>query len=412
MVVQIVRNAGFRKVFMSLFDHIDMLPEDPILSLGPLYDRDERENKANLGVGSYKDERGNPFILETVKNAEKRILDQNLDKEYQLIDGQKQFRLSCKDLILNSIPSFDRDRFYIAETIGASGALRIGAEFLNMLNYKKAYLPSPTWANHKNLLSRGGLEINEYPYLTKQEADIDLDKLLASIQQMNKGDIILLHGCCQNPTGVDPTDEEWKEISHLIKERGIIPFFDLAYHGFKDDLEKDLFSLIQFITDGHEFFVSYSFSKNMGLYGERIGFLGVCAENKTAAKKIGTHIKRLIRGAYSTPPCHGQRIVTTILNDKDLKNSWNQELNTMKNRIHSMRKKLVSGLMKKQSALDFSPILRQHGLFTMLPISKEEVQKLRKDWGLYMPSSGRINVAGLTDNNIDHCIDAICSILS
>ncbi|MCB1111638.1 MAG: aspartate/tyrosine/aromatic aminotransferase [Chlamydiales bacterium] len=397
---------------MSFFESIEMLPDDPILSITPLYAADPRPHKANLGVGSYKNADGNPLVLNCVKKAEETILKQNLNKEYLPIDGLAELRRHSLSLIFgNNNAAIKNGEIYNAQTIGASGALRVGAEFLAEKGDRTVYLSHPSWSNHRSIFSQAGHKINYYPYYDSATHALDFDKLRQAISEIPPGSVILLHACCHNPTGLDPTDDQWRELSQLIKKYKILPFFDFAYQGFKNGLDADAFAIRLFADEGHEMLVANSYSKNFGLYGERIGSLSIVTHNKDTAAKVGSHIKRLVRSNYSSPPIHGARIIATILGDSALREEWEHELANMRSRIHEMRKALVAGLLAKgDGKTDFSFMNKQSGLFSYTGLDKDQVHFLRQENGIYMPSNGRINVAGLTWKNIDYCIESILAV--
>ncbi len=327
---------------MSVFSKIDLLPADPILGIPPLFAADKRENKVNLGVGAYRDARGTPHVLDVVRKAEKILLEKNLNKEYLPIDGDAVYRQKTLDLILGE-DSPHKERACAAQTVGGSGALKIGGEFLKIVSPEaKIYLSRPTWGNHRLIFSRCGYQIEEYEYYRGHR--LDFEAMKASLKEAPPKSIIILHGSCHNPTGMDPSPEQWKELSHLIKEKELFPFFDLAYQGFGDNLETDAFAIRQFAGDGHEMAIATSHAKNFGLYGERVGHLAFLAADPADLPKIASHIKRTIRSIYSSPPLQGARIVSTILDSHELTEEWQGELAAMRNRIVEMRNAFANEL--------------------------------------------------------------------
>ena len=393
---------------MSLFNALEILPEDPILGLTPLFNADPRPNKINLGVGSYKDDQGRPVVLKAVQQAEKTILEQNLNKEYLPIDGDSTLRHELLKLILGeNSPLIKNNQTYSAQTIGASGALRIGAEFLRQIGIGTVALSNPTWSNHIALMERGGLKTCFYDYYNKEENILDFDKLYESLKKLPKKSAVLLHACCHNPTGMDPTSEQWEELSRLIKSLNLVPFFDFAYQGFDQGFDEDAYGVRTFVKDGHEFLIAYSFSKNFGLYGERVGGLCFVGHDSRVIEKIQTNIKVIIRGNYSNPPLQGSRIIKTILTTPELKTEWLKELSEMRDRLKKIRGELLGRIATFQNIKNFEFLKKQKGMFGFLGLEKEQVHLLRHKHGIYMPDSGRISFPGLNSDNLENFINAL-----
>jgi len=393
---------------MTLLNSIEMLPDDPIFGLIPLFNADSRSEKINLSVGSYKDANGNPLVLSSIRKAEEHIIAQQLNKEYQPIDGDPTYRHETLKLIFGENSSLVKNEgVYAAQTIGASGALRIGAEFLQQMGISKIAVSSPTWANHMALLGRAGLEVLDYSYYNDKTHDLEYDNMCMSIRALPRNSAILFHGCCHNPTGIDPTPEQWQELSQIVKETGLIPFFDFAYQGFRNNLDEDAQGIRIFAADGHQMLVAYSYSKNFGLYGERVGAICTVTHDKEISEKVKSNIKRIVRGNYSSPPLHSARIVKTVLTTPELKSEWLEELANMRNRIHDTRKALIAKLHSNGNIGDFQFMSKQRGMFGFMGLSKDQVQMLRNEHGIYMPNSGRINIAGLNPHNISTFIDAL-----
>lgn len=396
---------------MSFFNDIPQLPEDPILGLPILFNADIRPKKINLGIGAYKTAEGLPLVLTSVRKAEQSLLQKQFNKEYLPIEGDAEFlRYSLALLFGTDCLPIQSGQFFTAQTVGGASALRIAGEFLVKHVSKLIFIPQPTWTNHRQIFEMANLKVGSYPYIDNQTTLLDFKGLVNAIRNIPKRSIILLHGCCHNPTGIDPTFEQWKELSHLIKLQQLIPIFDMAYQGFGDDLDKDAQAIRYFANEGHEMFVAYSFSKNFGLYGERVGFLTVCCSKKEIVPKIGSQIKALIRGNYSNPPIHGARIVATILKSLELSSEWKMELRNMRERIQEMRKSLVSSLLVGTDK-NFSFILQQKGLFSFLGLTAEQVLRLRHDYAIYMSDNGRINNAGITIQNIPEITKAISAVI-
>lgn len=397
---------------MPFFNDIPELPTDPILGLPILFAADSRPNKINLGVGAYKTAEGQPIVLTSVRKAENQILQKRLNKEYLPIDGDVELLRCALMLLLGSeSPLLQTGNFFAAQTVGGASALRIGGEFLSKLISKTIFLSQPSWSNHKQIFERAGFNVGSYPYFQPQTCLLDYLGMCEAIKNMPAGSVILLHGCCHNPTGIDPTLEQWKELSELIKKQQLIPFFDIAYQGFGQDLDQDAEAIRYFVKEGHEMLVAYSFSKNFGLYGERVGFLTVTCAKKESVPKVGSQIKSIIRANYSNPPLHGARIVSTILKSHELTLEWKTELNNMSERIREMRKALIAALLVKGQDRNFAFMHQQNGLFSFTGLNPEQVQRLRDEKAIYMPSNGRINIAGLNTQNVSYVAAALLSVM-
>jgi len=396
---------------MSFFDSIDTLPEDPIFSLQAAFIADAHHKKVNLGIGAYKDATGNSTVLTAVQKAEKFILDSHLNKDYLPIAGEKHYIHETAKLI------FGQDQIKIndgsifgAQTVGGTAALRVGGEFLTQNKNQKIYLPNMTWANHRLVFQKAGLNVDTYPYYNPLSHELDFNEMCNFLKKLNPGSIIVLHGTAHNPTGINPTLDQWKVLSSLIKNARLFPFFDIAYQGFGTSLEADAEPIRLFVNDQHQLLAAYTYAKNMGLYGERVGAIFAVTNKEENAFKIGTHIKQIIRGMYSNPPLHGARIVQTILQNKHLKSEWIHELDSMRERVNEMRKAFVTGLLSKGSDSYFNFLIKeQSGLFLYTGLNETKVHRLRQNFGIYAPE-GRINVAGLNSNNMDYIIDSILSV--
>lgn len=396
---------------MPFFNDIPQLPDDPILGLPIAFAADPRPNKINLGIGSYKTAEGLPLVLSCVRKAESLLLQKPLTKEYLPIEGDAEFlRCSLQLLLGSDSPLWSSGQYFAAQSVGGASALRIGGEFLAKLVSKTIFLSQPSWSNHKQIFERSGLNVGSYPYFDPQTNLLDYQGMCVAIKNMPPGSVILLHGCCHNPTGIDPSFEQWKELSNLIKQQKVIPFFDIAYQGFGEGLEQDADAIRYFVSEGHEMLIAYSFSKNFGLYGERVGFLTVICSQQNIVAKVGSQIKSLIRGNYSNPPLHGERIVSTILKSHELTLEWKTELSNMCERVKEMRKALIAALLVKGQDRNFAYMHQQKGLFSFLGLTPEQVQYLRKEKAIYMPSNGRINIAGL-NHNVSYVAEALLSVI-
>jgi aspartate/tyrosine/aromatic aminotransferase len=393
---------------MSFFGSVPLLPEDPILSLPSAFAADERPFKVNVGVGSYKTAEGLPLLLTAVRKAEQLILQKQTNKEYLSIEGDAEFLKFSMELLFGSTPI---QHAFAAQTVGGSGALRIGGEFLARLITKTIFIPQPTWQNHKQIFEKALLQVESYPYYDFQKHTIDFTGMCEAIAKMPKKSAIVLHACCHNPTGMDPSIEQWRMLSKLIQQQQLIPFFDVAYQGFGNALDQDVEAVRLFAQEGHEMLIAYSFAKNMGLYGERAGFFTILTSNPEATFKSASQIRMFIRGNYSSPPLHAARIVTTILKNSELRLEWEDELKNMRDRINEMHQAFVATLLVKSKHIDFSYMRKQQGLFSFCGLTTEQVRRLKEEWAIYMPTNGRLNVAGLTTNNMEYVAESIAAVI-
>lgn len=396
---------------MSFFDSISQLPEDPILGIGPAFAADPRPNKINLGIGSYKDGAGLPFVLTSVKKAEALLLERPLSKEYLPIEGNPQFIEEVQRLIFGrDYPEGFGGRAVTVQTVGGTGALRLGAEFLSEESSKGIFIPNPSWANHKMIFGKSGMKVHTYRYYDPMAHRIDFAGMCSDIELMPPGSTLLLHTCCHNPTGVDLSMEQWEEVFKLVNQRRVIPFFDLAYQGFKHSIDEDPAPIRMFVEKGQELLAANSFSKNFGLYGERVGTLTLVTEHKEAARRVSSHLKQLVRGLYSSPPRHGEEVILEILRVPALRDLWLSELAGMRERLLLMRKGLAEGLGASSENKDWSFLLRQNGFFSYLGLDEGEVHRLLTAHAIYMPSGGRINVGGLNEHNLGTVVRAILEV--
>jgi len=396
---------------MPFFDTIELLPDDPILGLSAIFKADPHKEKVNLGIGVYQDSEGKPYVLNSVKEAEALIQKKLLSKEYLPIEGDPEYLEEGLKLVYGSHSKLlHAGEIAAAQSIGGSSALRIGGDFLAQELSRIIFLSDPSWSNHKGIFSRAGMKIEYYKYYDETQHRIDFAGLCASIKLMPPASVILLQPCCHNPSGMDLSFDQWQILSDLIKKQRIFPFFDIAYQGFGQDIEEDAKPIRYFVEQGHELIVAQSFSKNFGLYGERVGIVSFVTHNKETAKKILSKIKLIIRESYSNPPLHGAKIVATILKTPALKTEWMNEVQNMRNRVKEMRQSLSADLVEKSIHKDFTFLSRQQGLFSFSGLNKQQVMRLREERGVYMVSNGRINVAGLNPGNLDYVIDSILSV--
>lgn len=396
-----------------MFEKITAAPADPILGLTDIFRADARPNKINLGIGVYKDETGNTPVLTSVKKAEQYLLENETTKNYLGIEGIPAFASCTQELLFGKESPIVADRrARTAQTPGGTGGLRVAADFIaNQTSAKRIWISNPSWPNHKNVFSAVGLEVLEYAYYDAANHALDFDGLLSSLKQAQAGDVVLFHGCCHNPTGIDPTPEQWAQLAELSVANGWLPLFDFAYQGFANGLEEDAQGLRIFAAKHKELIVASSYSKNFGLYNERVGACTIVAADAETADRAFSQVKAAIRANYSNPPSHGAAVVATILGNDALRAMWEQELTDMRQRIHRMRQLFVNTLQEKGAQQDFSFIIQQNGMFSFSGLTKEQVLRLREEFGVYAVNSGRVNVAGMTPDNMAPLCEAIVAVL-
>lgn len=395
----------------SVFANVVRAPEDPILGVTVAYNKDQSPNKLNLGVGAYRTEEGKPLVLNVVKRAEQMLVnDQSRVKEYLPIVGLADFnKLSAKLIFGADSPAIQENRVATVQCLSGTGSLRVGGEFLARHYHERTlYIPQPTWGNHPKIFTLAGLSVKTYRYYNPETRGLDFEGMLEDLGSAPSGAIVLLHACAHNPTGVDPTIEQWEQIRQLMRSKSLLPFFDSAYQGFASgSLDADAQSVRIFVTDGGECLAAQSYAKNMGLYGERVGALSIVCKTADAASKVESQLKLVIRPMYSSPPLHGASIVAAILKDSDLYNEWTLELKAMADRIISMRQKLFDALQAKGTPGDWSHIVKQIGMFTFTGLNSEQVTFMTNEYHIYMTSDGRISMAGLSSRTVPHLADAI-----
>lgn len=398
---------------MSVFENIEMAPTDPIFGLTEEFKKDSNPEKMNLGAGVYKDAEGQTPVLSSVKKAEARLLEKETNKSYLPIEGLSAFNSAVQQLLFGEDHEIvTTGRAATAQTPGGTGALRAAADFIHRnLPGAKIWVSDPTWVNHQKIFAAAGLEIKTYPYFDAATNNLDFAGMLSTLERIPAGDVVLLHGCCHNPSGVDPDNGQWESIAGVVADRGLLPLLDFAYQGFGEGLREDAGGLLALCRPGVELFVASSYSKNFSLYGERVGALTVVSENGEASARALSQIKLSIRASYSNPPTHGAAIVSTILGDPDLRREWQDEVRTMRDRINDMRRLFVETLADKKAGRDFSFIARQRGMFSFSGLSSDQVEVLREKHAIYVVRSGRINVAGMTESTMDRLCEAIASVL-
>ncbi len=392
---------------------IDMAPKDPILGVTEAYVADQNPKKVNLGVGVYTDDNGKVPLLDCVREAEDVGVSSGTPKSYLPIDGLAAYDNAVKELIFSKASTpLQEKRIVTVQAIGGSGGLKIGADFLRQIcPGATAWISDPSWENHRALFEGAGFPVKSYPYYDPKTHGLDFAGMLGALKKMPAGDVAILHSCCHNPTGVDLTQEQWRQVLEVVKSRGIVPFLDLAYQGFAESADADAYAPRLFAEAMHPVFLSSSFSKSFSLYGERAGALSVVAGSADEAARALSHLKRVVRTNYSNPPAHGSAIVAKILISPDLRAQWDKELGAMRERIKAMRKALVEGIHRRVPGSDFSFILQQRGMFSYSGLTREQVLRLRSEYSIYTIETGRICVAALTTKNIDYVADAIAEVI-
>jgi len=397
-----------------MFQDIKKFPDDPILGLTERFEADPNPDKINLGVGVYKDEHGDTPLLECVRRAEASLIERHESKSYLGIAGIPELGPCVQKLLFGADHEIVRSkRAATAQSPGGTGALRVAGDFIHrVLPRARIWLSDPTWANHGNIFRAAGVEARSYPYYDAQSRRLAFGEMVEALAQVPPEDVVLFHACCHNPTGVDPTLEQWRQLADLAVQRGFLPLFDFAYQGFGDGLDEDASGLRAFASPGRELLVAGSFSKNFGLYKERAGALTVVAATAEAVAQPFSHIKACIRANYSNPPAHGGAIVTAVLRDPDLRDLWVREVATMRDRINGMRKLFVETLAAGGVKRDFGFLADQRGMFSFSGLTGDQVRALRERYSIYVVGSGRINVAGMTSRNMDRLCQAIAEVLA
>ena len=397
----------------SMFSAVEMAPRDPILGINDAFAADTKPDKVNLGVGVYYDDNGKLPLLQCVQAAEKLMMDSPKPRGYLPIDGIAAYDSAVKALVFGAESEpVKSGRIATAQGIGGTGGLKIGADFLKKLKPNATVLISdPSWENHRALFIQAGFEVQSHPYYDAVKRGINFEGMLAALNAAAAGTIVVLHACCHNPTGYDITPEQWDQVIAVVKARGLTPFLDMAYQGFGYGIVEDGAAVAKFVAAGLSFFVSTSFSKSFSLYGERVGALSVLCASKEEADRVLSQLKLVIRTNYSNPQIHGGTVVAIVLNTPALRAQWETELTEMRLRIKAMRQKLVDGLKAAGVAQDMSFITDQIGMFSYSGLSKEQMQRLRSESGVYGTDAGRMCVAALNSKNIDHVCAAIAKVV-
>jgi aromatic-amino-acid transaminase len=385
-----------------------MAPSDPILGVTEAFVADKNPRKVNLGVGVYTDDAGRIPLLECVRRAEDQRMKTAPHRGYLPIDGLAAYDGAVQELLFGS----RKETIVTVQAVGGTGGLRIGADFLKVLNPEaEVRISDPSWENHRQLFEAAGFTVNSYPYYDARTHGVDFPAMEAALGGMRAGTVVVLHACCHNPTGVDLDESEWKTVFDLVRSRGLIPFLDLAYQGFAEGLEADAFPARLFAGEMSPVLLASSFSKSFSIYGERVGALSVVAGSAEEAKRVLSQLKRVVRANYSNPPTHGSQIVATVLANPELRRLWEKELGEMRERMKAMRRLLVEKIKARVPSADFDFVLRQRGMFSYSGLSKEQVRRLREEYSIYTIDTGRICIAALTTGNVDYVADAIAKVI-
>ena len=398
----------------SMFAAVEMAPRDPILGLTEAFNADTRSAKVNLGVGVYYDDDGRVPLLEAVREAERQRLEKQPARAYLPIEGFAAYNQAVQGLLFGGAsPLTAAGRVATFEALGGTGGLRIGADFLRrLLPTAEVWISDPSWENHRALFEAAGFKVNAYAYYEAASHGVNFSGMKASLEALPAGSIVVLHACCHNPTGVDLTADQWSQVVDTVRARGLVAFLDMAYQGFGDGIAEDALALNLFAASGLNFLVSSSFSKSFSLYGERVGALSVVTSDRDETARVVSQVKRTIRTNYSSPPTHGAAVVAAVLSTPALRATWERELASMRERIRSMRSGLVDRLRSRGVNRDFSFVIRQRGMFSYSGLSRDQVDVLREQYGIYAISTGRICLAALNSRNIDYVADSIAKVLS
>jgi aromatic-amino-acid transaminase len=390
-----------------------MAPKDPILGVTEAFVADQNPKKVNLGVGVYTDDNGKVPLLECVRRAEEIRVKSGTPKSYLPIDGLAAYDRAVRELVFSPFSiAIKENRVVTVQALGGTGGLKVGADFLRLVSpVAKVWISEPSWENHRALFEGAGFTLQSYPYYDPASHGLNFNGMLAALKAMPAGSIVVLHSCCHNPTGVDLSQPQWRQVLEVVMARGLVPFLDLAYQGFADGTDADAYAPRLFAGATQPVFLSSSYSKSFSLYGERVGALSVVAGTADEAARVLSQLKRIVRTNYSNPPTHGCDIVARVLATPELRTLWDQELAAMRDRIKAMRKALVDGIQKRVPGADFSFILQQRGMFSYSGLTQGQVGRLQAEFSIYAIDTGRICVAALTSKNIGYVADAIATVI-
>ncbi|MEQ6290636.1 aromatic amino acid transaminase [Vogesella sp. GCM10023246] len=396
-----------------MFAHVEAYAGDPILTLVETFNKDTRSPKVNLGIGLYYDEEGRIPLLPSVQKAEAQRVAVAGNRSYQPMEGAANYRAAVQALLWGAgHDAVQAGRIATIQTIGGSGALKIGADLLKRyFPQSEVWVSSPTWDNHRAMFEGAGFVVHDYPYYDAATGGVKFDDMLACFKQLPAKSVVLLHPCCHNPTGVDLSNAQWEQVIEVVKQRDLLPFLDIAYQGFGDSLEADAFAIRAMTAAGVSFFVSNSFSKNLSFYGERCGGLSVVCQDAEEAERVLGQMKATVRRNYSSPPTHGGQVTALVMNEPALRSEWEGEVTEMRERIKAMRQKLYEVISAKVPGRDFSYFIKQRGMFSYTGLTPEQVDRLREEFAVYLVRSGRMCVAGLNSRNVEYVADAMAEVL-
>ena len=398
----------------SLFAAVQMAPRDPILGVTEAFVADTNPAKVNLGVGIYTDDTGKVPLLECVRRAERALVEAATPRSYLPIDGLAAYDKAVQALVFGAGNAvITEKRVITAQALGGTGGLKLGADLLKRISPDaQVWISDPSWENHRALFEGAGFTVNTYPYYHAASHGLDFDGMIATLRGLPAGAIVLLHACCHNPTGVDLNPDQWNTVIATVRERGLVPFLDIAYQGFADGIDADASAVRAFAASGIPMLVSNSFSKSFSLYGERVGALSIVAASPDEAARLLSQLKRVIRSNYSNPPTHGGKVVAAVLDSPELRTLWEQELGTMRERIRAMRSALVNALEQKVPGADYDYVLHQRGMFSYSGLTKAQVDRLRTEFSVYAIDTGRICVAALNTRNVGYVADAVAKVIA
>ncbi len=396
-----------------MFQHVEAYAGDPILTLVETFNKDTRNPKVNLGIGLYYDEEGRIPLLPSVQKAEARRVAEAGPRSYQPMEGAANYRTAVQQLLWGAgHEAVQAGRIATIQTIGGSGALKIGADLLKRyFPDSEVWVSAPTWDNHRAMFEGAGFVVRDYPYYDAASGGVKFDDMIACFKALPARTVVLLHPCCHNPTGVDLSPAQWEQVIEVVKQRDLLPFMDIAYQGFGDSLEEDAFAIRAMTAAGVSFFVSNSFSKNLSFYGERCGGLSVVCQDAEEAARVLGQMKATVRRNYSSPPTHGGQVTALVMTEPALRAEWEGEVTEMRERIKAMRQKLYAVLSAKVPGRDFSYFIKQRGMFSYTGLTPEQVDRLREEFAVYLVRSGRMCVAGLNSRNVEYVADAMAEVL-
>jgi aromatic-amino-acid transaminase len=392
---------------------VELAPRDPILGLTETFVADKNPRKVNLGVGVYYDDEGKVPLLECVRRAERMLVEQAAPRSYLPIDGLPAYDRAVQALVFGAdARALKEGRIVTVQALGGTGGLKVGADFLRRLApAAEAWVSEPTWENHRGLFENAGFKVRTYPYYDARTHGVDFAAMMTALGSLPAGSVVVLHACCHNPTGVDLSSEQWTAVIDVVVSRGLLPFLDFAYQGFGDGIEADAAAVRRFAELGIPVFVSSSFSKSLSLYGERVGSLNVVATTTDEANRVLSQLKRLVRTNYSNPPTHGGRVVAAVLTTPELRTIWETELTQMRERIKQMRAALVERLKQRAPRSDFGFVLSQRGMFSYSGLTRDQVVRLREEFGVYAIESGRVCVAAINSRNVDYVAESLARVI-